>query len=367
MSELPTPQHTTQAAIFQHYQKNSGSGGRKHLGASEIGHECERYLWLNFRWAKPTKFEGRMLRLFETGQLQESRLVQNLRDIGVDVSDKDEDGKQWGFEDLGGHFGGSMDAAGLGFPEAPKTWHVVEFKTSNAKSFAILQKKGVKEAKFIHYAQMQLYMGWSAMNRAMYIVVNKDTDDIYTERVEFNEAEFAKLLAKAERVVTYPEPQIVLGDNPAKPPFVCQYCQFKGQCYGTESPTVNCRTCAHATATLDGNWVCELKSKTLTVNEQHKGCGDHRHIPKLLESFAELVSGDDDNTVTYKNKKTGNTFTQPQYSSQDITNTNDKVLIGDPGVNSILKEFEGSSIDPLPELTNDLPWLTEPKPPKKKK
>jgi hypothetical protein len=42
--------------------------------------------------------------------------------------------------DEAGHFGGSMDAVALGIPEAPKTWHLCEFKTHNAKSFADLQK-----------------------------------------------------------------------------------------------------------------------------------------------------------------------------------------------------------------------------------
>ena len=48
---------------------------------------------------------------------------------------------------------------GLGIPEAPKTWHVLEFKTHNSKSFAKLEKEGVQKSNPMHYAQMQVYMG----------------------------------------------------------------------------------------------------------------------------------------------------------------------------------------------------------------
>ena len=47
-------------------------------------------------------------------------------------------GRQWTLRDAGGHFGGSMDAVAIGFPDAPTAWHVCEFKTHSAKSFAKL-------------------------------------------------------------------------------------------------------------------------------------------------------------------------------------------------------------------------------------
>lgn len=90
------------------------------------------------------------------GDLAEARFVADLRAIGCTVYEVDENGKQFAIEALGGHFGGHMDGAALGIPEAPKTWHVTEFKTHSAKSFAKLQKDGVQKAKPQHYAQMQI-------------------------------------------------------------------------------------------------------------------------------------------------------------------------------------------------------------------
>ena len=54
----------------------------------------------------------------------------------------------------------------LGLLEAPKTWHVVEFKTHSAKSFRELAAKGVAEAKPQHWAQMQVYMHLTGITRA---------------------------------------------------------------------------------------------------------------------------------------------------------------------------------------------------------
>ena len=170
--------------------------------------------------------------------------------------------------------GGSQDGVALGLPEAPKTPHLLEFKTSNNKSFTGLVKNGVMKTKAQHWSQMQLYMGWASLDRAMYLVVNKDTDEIYSERIVFDQREFDRLLARAERIVTATEPAITIGENAEF--FSCRFCRFKDQCYNTEAPQVNCRTCAHATPETDGDgrWSCAEHKKDLTVQDQRSGCRD---------------------------------------------------------------------------------------------
>ena len=144
MALLPAPPTPTLTAIFAAYEADRDDGFREHLGASLIGKSCERALWYDFRWVTRAQFPGRILRLFETGQLEEARLVRNLRATGATVLDLDpESGRQWQVTAHGGHFGGSLDAVAIGLKEAPKTWHVVEFKTHSAKSFRELVNKGV--------------------------------------------------------------------------------------------------------------------------------------------------------------------------------------------------------------------------------
>ena len=80
------------------------------MGASLIGHNCDRYIWLTWRWALKPEFKGRILRLFDTGKREESRLIEELRGIGATVWDVDPDsGDQWRVSACNGHFGGSLD------------------------------------------------------------------------------------------------------------------------------------------------------------------------------------------------------------------------------------------------------------------
>jgi hypothetical protein len=289
MAILPTPNYETVQLIYDAYEKDADSGNRPHLGASLIGHACERYLWYTFRWIDSKQFSGRILRLFETGQLEEARIVANLRRIGVTVHDVTPEGAQWRVEDFGGHFGGSLDGACVGLPEAPKTWHVLEFKTHNDKSFTDLTKNGVEKAKPMHFAQMQMYMGYTGMDRAMYIAVNKNNDAIHSERIQFNEDEFEKYKARAERVIRANEPPLKCSNDPSW--YVCKMCDFAEHCHGDVAPAVNCRTCAHSTPEMDGvaRWSCAIKTddNTISLDTQRTGCAKHRYIPILLDNFAK--------------------------------------------------------------------------------
>jgi rubrerythrin len=94
---------------------------------------------------------------------------------------------------------GKIDARCIGLPEAPKTEHLAEFKSSNTKNFKLLAKDGnVKEAKPAHYVQCQLGMHALGLTRALYLVVNKDDETLHQERLEYDAAYCAKMLARAE-------------------------------------------------------------------------------------------------------------------------------------------------------------------------
>lgn len=105
MADLPEPPTPTLSAIYASYEARQGDGFRDHLGASLIGKPCARALWYDFRWATPARHTGRILRLFETGQLEEARLVRDLRATDATVLEVDPDtGRQFRVEAHGGHF-----------------------------------------------------------------------------------------------------------------------------------------------------------------------------------------------------------------------------------------------------------------------
>ena len=293
MVALPSCPSPTVEAIYAAYAADAEDGFRVHLGASLIGKECLRALWFDFRWTTRADFTGRMLRLFETGQLEEARIVRNLRRIGATVLEVDPDtGRQWRVEAHGGHFGGSLDAVALGLLEAPKTWHVLEFKTHSVKSFAEMKRQGVHASKPRHYAQMQVYMHLTGITRAMYVAVCKDTDEIYVERVPADPAEGEALLAKADRVINAARPPAPISTNSAW--WQCRLCEHHPLCFEAGAAERNCRTCLHATP-VEGGWHCARHDRALTTAEQRQGCDHHLYIPDLVPG--EPVDAGDDHVV----------------------------------------------------------------------
>jgi len=279
MPELPETSQPTLDAIYKTYTDGASDWRRNHLGASVIGQECERKIWMDFRWCTNPSFDGRLLRLFQTGFNQEARLLEDLRKAGIEII-SEEDGHQIRFEDFGGHYSGSLDAIGKNFNEAPATYHVVECKTMNARTFAQLKKKGVRIVKFEHYGQMQTYMGWAGLDRAFYFVVCKDTDEIYAERVYFDQAEFDRLRLKADRIIFANEPLYKIGDDVDN--FKCRFCHHKWSCHSTRIPEVNCRTCAFSDVADEGRWICTKFKTDLDPEQQRRWCDYHAFIPGLI-------------------------------------------------------------------------------------
>jgi|LakMenEpi03Aug12_release.lakeMendotaPanAssembly.Ray.scaffolds.fasta_scaffold64955_2 CRISPR/Cas system-associated exonuclease Cas4 (RecB family) len=265
--------------IFESYEQRAKSYPRRHLGASGIGEECERKLWLAFRWAAEERHEGRILRLFETGKLEERRVLDDLAQTGFVVEPFDPvTGNQFSVFLFGGHFGGSCD----GIAEDPDTGgkFIVEIKTHNARSFSSLVKHGVRKSKPQHFAQMQMYLGFFSLRRALYIAVDKNTDAIHDEWVEFDPEEFERLKRKAERVIFSPKPPRGVSTTPEF--FQCRMCHFSAQCHAGELPAVNCRTCLHSTPEPSGGWGCERHGRPLSTEAQVTGCSEHLFVPGLL-------------------------------------------------------------------------------------
>ena len=281
MVKLPGTNTPTLDAIYAAYEAEQGTGFREHLGASLIGKDCSRALWYDFRWATPSRFEGRLLRLFETGQLEEERLVRNLRAAGATVVEVDpQTGRQYTVSALGGHFGGSLDGVALGLAEAPKTWHVLEFKTHSAKSFADLSAKGVALSKPQHEAQMQIYMHLMGLTRARYIAVCKNTDALYIERIKADSAAATRLLEKAGRIIFAQRPPERLSSDPSW--FICKFCNHHKVCHQQEAAAKTCRSCLHATPRPDGPWHCARFDEALSPDKQRSACAKHLFIPDLV-------------------------------------------------------------------------------------
>lgn len=274
--KLPPPQHGLVTLIDKrHAETAAGGRPRAHMGASLLGHPCDRWLWLSFRWAVRERLEGRTVRLFRRGHREEETILADLKMAGVTIVDTQARAQ------LGGHVSGSIDAVVKGVPEAPQTLHVAEFKTHNAKSFAALEKDGVEKSKPMHWAQMQSYMHATGIDRALYVAICKDDDRYYVERVRYDREAALAIIERGRRISEadrMPEP--VPGAGPAW--YQCKMCAAHHFCHvQTLTNQVNCRTCAHYTARPDGTSHCAAWDATIPVDAQHEGCPRHVIHPDL--------------------------------------------------------------------------------------
>ena len=297
MTALPVTIPATARAIFAALESKQRRDMHPRLAASGLG-GCERMQWDKFRWLFPAEiFDAQKLSIFETGEHWETRLVQRLRDAGMIVDDVDPaTGEQWRIVFAGGHASGRTDGKVMGVPEAPKTMHVFEAKSMNDRAFKALLKAGrLQEGKPEHFAQVQTYLHCQGLTRALYLAVNKNTDELYCERVEYDAVFALGLMTKAERIVT----------SDRRPECSCPVYFLKAG-YGCAPndglmPARTCRSCMHSTAALDGDarWVCERHKRDLTLDEQRVGCPQHLFNPTAVPG--EQVDADEaGERVTYR-------------------------------------------------------------------
>lgn len=230
---------------------------RHYLGASSIGDECSRKLWYRYNGHKE-KFDAKTLRRFADGHRTEEVILgwlRNCESIELYNARNLEDGlpsfqrhtrseadisvNQIGFSRFNGKFAGHYDAIGRGFPQAPKTWHIVEVKCVNEKAFEELKKlKSQNEKTAIelwnpeYWSQVQVYMHMEGLKRSIHIVATPGARDLISVRTDYNKAHAEAMLAKAKRIIDAKEPLERIGG----PTFwKCKQCSFRDICHATSA------------------------------------------------------------------------------------------------------------------------------------
>lgn len=275
MAELPKPLNDLAAQIDRAVESQTDKP-RPHLGCSIAGHHCERWLWLSFRWAVREQFSGRMLRLFRRGQREEEIIVSDLKRVGIKI------GGDQTRVDFGCHVSGSVDGIiDSGVPGAMQKRHVAEFKTHSKKSFDDLCKNGVQKSKPMHWAQMQLYMMGLQIDRALYVAVCKDDDRYYTERVKMDQEAAQAILERAQRIALSDRMPPPISTD--KTWYQCKFCPAHDFCFESKlTKQVNCRTCAHSTATDKSDFHCAKWDAVIPYEHQITGCDAHVLHPDMV-------------------------------------------------------------------------------------
>ena len=282
MAALPKPETAMISAIYEAIQKHEKNPFKlSRLGASGIGNECLRAVWLEWRGYADSNFDGRLLRLFRTGHLQEDRIIEDLRRAGFQVWSHQENGEQFTYTDPTGHFVAKLDGVIKGVPGAEKTPHDLEIKTHNKKSFSEVSAKGVQIAKPAHYVQMQAGMMFSGLTRSLYVALCKDDEQFYVERIKPDEALMEDI---RKRIARLAEAELIpAGISENGNSFLCKWCDMRKACVGEEQPVKTCRSCLNVqVVTEGGGWACSLTGEALSGKAQMEAC-DHYEARKVAK------------------------------------------------------------------------------------
>lgn len=244
------------------------------LGASVIGEECLRSMFYSWRGYTHKLFPGRILRLFETGHLQEDRIVRDLLRAGYEVWATDSKGRQFTYTDETGHGVCKTDGVIRGVPGHETEPLVMEIKTHADKSFKDVTKKHVAASKRYHYYQLQMGMWLTGLSGGLYVSLNKNDEQYYFEYVEPNLVVQERI---QQTIIKQVEAEIIptrLSDDQDNH-FGCMWCDHKDVCTGRAEPVRHCRSCVNAQAWEGGEWLCRSRGVLLNREEQLTGCSEY--------------------------------------------------------------------------------------------
>lgn len=221
---------------------------RTYLGASRLGHACERALQFEFAGAPKDEgadFGGQTLRIFEIGHQLEDLAIRWLRAAGLDLYTRKgnrPDGEQFGFSVAGGRIRGHVDGIIADAPAAlglhiPALW---ECKTMNAKNWRACVKDGVAVAKPVYAAQIALYQAYMegtvpgiSANPALFTAINKDTAELYHELVPFDAGLAQRMSDRGVRILQATDAGELLPRIATNRDFFeCRFCSWAARCWG---------------------------------------------------------------------------------------------------------------------------------------
>ncbi|WP_424931916.1 PD-(D/E)XK nuclease family protein [Amaricoccus macauensis] len=220
---------------------------RDYLGASRLGHACERALQFEFARAPKddgTDFTGRTLRIFAIGHALEELAIRWLRAAGLDLYTRKgnrEGGEQFGFSVAGGRIRGHVDGIVAEAPAAlglrtPALW---ECKTMNAKSWRACVRDGVTTSKPVYAAQIALYQAYMEANvpgisaaPALFTAINKDSAELHHELVPFDAGLAQRMSDRAVRILRATDAGDLLPRIARNADFhECRFCPWSARCW----------------------------------------------------------------------------------------------------------------------------------------
>tara|TARA_Y100000310_G_scaffold311000_1_gene356832 strand:+ start:225 stop:1010 length:786 start_codon:yes stop_codon:yes gene_type:complete len=218
-------------------ENNKKETPREYLGASQLGEPCKRKLQYRYMRTEPDEgkgFSGQVLRIFQVGYDFEELASAWLIRADFNVLTHDKKGRQFGFDTLEGKIKGHIDGV---ITDGPVNWSypfLWECKSANEKRWKDFKRNGVEKSNKVYYAQLMLYQAYMGLtdNPALFTVVNKNTQEIYFEKVPFNAKVAQQISDSAVDILKAVESNELMPRVAAKSDnFLCKFCEFKKRCW----------------------------------------------------------------------------------------------------------------------------------------
>lgn len=261
---------------------------RPYIGYSGLNATCHRATWYAFRWVDFRYIRPQLKRIFERGDLEEQRIIKDLKAAGMQCYAIIEGEKveitgaigepQEEIIGIGGHVHGHIDGRVIGVPGAEKTEHLLEIKTMNDKKFKDYLKHGLEKVHPQYWGQIHSYMGKTGLTRCLFCVTNKNNEERSFKRYKFDENVFKDMEAIAVDILTSELPPQKIGDAIW---FECKFCDYRDTCHNNKPILRSCRTCKECSIEDFGIWRCELTNQPLTMKEQFDACKYYEAIEGL--------------------------------------------------------------------------------------
>jgi len=223
---------------------------RDYLGASVLGDPCGRRLcYIYAKTPADVDFTPLAIRRFDIGHEMEDFLggeaetdgvfkaaaARWFQDAGFVLKTRTKTGDQFRWKALDGKISGAIDGVFMGRDRHPVIIPIPciwETKALAVKGWNKIKKHGLKIAHDIYYGQVQINMAYLDVFRTLFTAINKNTQELHHELIEFDPPRAQRISDRAVDVIKAVESGTLL-DRVANNPdfFLCKMCSYQKRCW----------------------------------------------------------------------------------------------------------------------------------------
>lgn len=249
--------------------------------ASELGHECLRYLVLNrTRWQEKSLHDARLQMIFDMGRMVEDQVQQDLREAGFTIVEQQRP-FSWAKYQITGTIDCKVQIDGAVYPTEIKSAAPHPFESINSIEDMVRHK--------YHYmrkypAQLTLYLVMDGKEEGLFLFKNKSTGELKEiwMKLDYDFAE--SLVQKAEAINKH----VADGTLPDPMPYnedICRGCGFEHICLPERI--------GKEVDISDSTELLELVTRYVTLKPGAKEYDQvNERINKLVEGNGKILIGD---------------------------------------------------------------------------